>query len=448
MVTGKGTKQVLFALTVCTSGVTGAALTQSSITVPSGSDLRVGLDEGARVKKAGQAVHGTLLAPLYIGESLAVPAGTAVGGHIADILPGAKGARVSRLLNGDFTPTHTTTIAWDELVLRDGTRVPVQAAPSCGANGVHLARYYPKGEKPGFKAKLHEAAEPLRAPHKLQRLGELAFSALPLHPNYVDQGAVYNAVLTAPVTLKRPTESGVTLVREEFVDPPNTLYLRLATPVTSAEVAGGEPISGFVTRPYYDSKHTLLYPAGTQVTGTVKTAKAAKWLHRDGALRFNFNTILSADGVSHRLGATLNGVEAQGGDNLSVDSEGGLHTTNPLLDQGFALSALINPSLGISDPHTYEKTVFERGGDGQSGFGFVGAGAAQASAGAALGFGYYGAAKAIYAAFLARGTNVVLPTYTPLMLHMDDAVEAANISPAADIEVTRADEVEMIAESN
>jgi len=38
----------------------------------------------------------------------------------------------------------------------------------------------------------------------------------------------------------------------------------------------------------------------------------------------------------------------------------------------------------------------------------------------AIGFGYYGAAKAIYGAFIAKGSDVALRANTPLVLRMDD----------------------------
>jgi hypothetical protein len=50
----------------------------------------------------------------------------------------------------------------------------------------------------------------------------------------------------------------------------------------------------------------------------------------------------------------------------------------------------------------------------------LGAGAAQASATTAIGFGYFGAAMNIYDGFFARGSNVDLPVNTPVLLRMDE----------------------------
>jgi hypothetical protein len=53
------------------------------------------------------------------------------------------------------------------------------------------------------------------------------------------------------------------------------------------------------------------------------------------------------------------------------------------------------------------------------GFGVLGAGAAQASAGTAIGFGYFGAAKRLCEAFITKGSNVELPVNTPIFLLLD-----------------------------
>jgi len=68
---------------------------------------------------------------------------------------------------------------------------------------------------------------------------------------------------------------------------------------------------------------------------------------------------------------------------------------------------------------TLQKTAWSRSGEGRKGFGLLGAGAAQASAGTAIGFGYFGAAKRLCDAFITKGSNVDLPVNTPIFLHLD-----------------------------
>jgi len=45
---------------------------------------------------------------------------------------------------------------------------------------------------------------PLREPNKLQRLGEAVVTSLPYHPEYIDQGTVFDTALLAPVTVLVP----------------------------------------------------------------------------------------------------------------------------------------------------------------------------------------------------------------------------------------------------
>ena len=75
--------------------------------------------------------------------------------------------------------------------------------------------------------------------------------------------------------------------------------------------------------------------------------------------------------------------------------------------------------MATADP-SLNKTALARGGAGFGGFGLLGAGAAQASAGTATGFGYLGAAKQTYEAFIAKGLNVNLPVNTPILMRVDE----------------------------
>jgi hypothetical protein len=70
---------------------------------------------------------------------------------------------------------------------------------------------------------------------------------------------------------------------------------------------------------------------------------------------------------------------------------------------------------------TTQKTAWSRSGEGRKGFGLLGAGAAQASAGSAIGFGYFGAAKRICDAFITKDSNVELPVNTPIFLRLDSS---------------------------
>jgi hypothetical protein len=55
-------------------------------------------------------------------------------------------------------------------------------------------------------------------------------------------------------------------------------------------IAHGALIEAAVSRPYYNSDHDLLYPAGTRLKGTVSKAKSADWMKKNGALLFSFHS--------------------------------------------------------------------------------------------------------------------------------------------------------------
>jgi hypothetical protein len=159
--------------------------------VPSGSVLRSRLDDTVRMK-SGAPVSAVLTEPLYVGETLVFPQGTVVKGRIAsvDSLPFSN--RTRRLLGGDFTPPKTATVTFDQLVLADGTIIPIRTNSVIGANGVRRAMYAPNKRRPGVGKVLAGATRPLTEPKKLQRLGRAVVKALPYHPEYLDRGVVFD----------------------------------------------------------------------------------------------------------------------------------------------------------------------------------------------------------------------------------------------------------------
>jgi hypothetical protein len=123
------------------------------------------------------------------------------------------------------------------------------------------------------------------------------------------------------------------------------------------------------------------------------------------------------DGTISDVRATVAGVQAAG-ERLVVGQEGDVKATTSLFSRLRALFSLVGPSRAVTDS-TLNKTAWSRAGEGRNGFGLLGAGAAQASAATATGFGYWGSAIKIYDAFLAKGSNVDLPVNTPIFLRIN-----------------------------
>ena len=178
----------------------------NTIVVGSGNDLRCRLDKGLRITKAGEPITARLVEPVYIGTSLAIPKGSTVQGHVSSVSTAPLSKRTGRLLSGDFTPPQTANVTFDHLVLSDGTSLPIHTDTSIGVSGVKTAKYLPKSQRPGVRQKVKDAAEPLREPNKLQRLGEAAITSLPYHPEYLDQGTIFDAALLDPITTPIPVQ--------------------------------------------------------------------------------------------------------------------------------------------------------------------------------------------------------------------------------------------------
>jgi len=124
---------------------------KETLVVERGNDLRAVLDKGVRLKSVGQPVTAKLLEPVYAGEDLALPAGSTIKGHVSSITTAPMRKRAGRLLDGDFTPPKTAHVAFDQLVLSDGTTVPIHSDTAVGLGRVENSKYLPKAQRPGMR---------------------------------------------------------------------------------------------------------------------------------------------------------------------------------------------------------------------------------------------------------------------------------------------------------
>jgi hypothetical protein len=411
---------VLVLLSYSVLGLTGipvraqeASPENKTLVIEPGNDFRAALEKGVRLKSPGQPITARLLEPVYAGEDLAIPAGSTIKGHVSAIGTTPMRKRAGRLLSGDFTPPKTAHVTFDELVLADGTTVPIHSDSAVGIGRVANSRYLPKAQRPGVRQKLKGAMAPLREPNKLQRLRQAAVTSLPYHPEYIDQGTVFDTALLEPVTLLLPVQpNAVSLQASDY------LHLHLLTPINSSTSAAGTQIEAVVSQPYYQADHQLLYPAGTRITGTVEKATSARWLKKNGSIVFAFHSVQMPDGTTRDIHSTVGGIQAERSEGLDVGEEGEIKATTSTLSRLLAPASLIGPSRAVADT-SLQKTAWSRSGEGRKGFDLLGAGAAQASVGTAIGFGYFGAAKSLCSAFIAKGSNVELPVHTPISLRLD-----------------------------
>ena len=401
-----------------------AQSSQNTIAVGAGNDLRCRLEKGLRITKSGEPITAKLVGPVYSGTTIAIPEGSTVKGHVSSIsgAPRHKG----QILRGDFTRPRTANVTFDSVILPDGTALPIHTNSTIGVSDVRTAQYLPKSQRPGIRQKMKDAAKPFSEPNKLQRLSQATVTSLPYHPEYLSQGTIFDATLLDAVETTPSVDQG------ETHSPPDDGYLhvRLLTPLNSAISAAGWPIEAVVPRPYYNQDHVLVYPAGTKLEGTVTKAVAAGWMKKNGGLLFSFHSAQTPDGTTTEMFATVAGVQAAGGQRLSVGLEGDVKATTSTFSRLRAPISLIGPSRAVAD-NTVGKTAWSRAGEGNKGFGLLGAGAAQASVSTAIGFGYFGAAVNVYDAFFAKGSNVELPVNTPVFLRVDETAHRSGVTDSS-----------------
>jgi hypothetical protein len=406
------------------------------LTVPAGSPLKVALDQEVRIRRVGQPVHGKVVEPVYSFDKLVVPAGSEVIGEVAGIDSVSKLNRTAAAMNANFSPFRQVHVEFDELVLANGTHIPLQTVVSPASQGV--LQFVPANVKENTGAtgearnvasrKISEvrkeasrqwdaAMAQLHAPGKMHRLQRLAVAQLPYHPQYMDSGTSFNADLQKPLDFGTEVLQAGTL--SVIGSPPpsgSVVHALLVTPLNSATTRKGEPVEAVISQPLVVSDRLFL-PQGSHIKGSVLQVRPARRLNRNGQLRIVFHQVVPPDGIEQKVEASLEGVEVARGEHLTLDAEGGAQVTTPrtrYLTTAIAVALAASSMQSDHDHGLQSGSEGDPGGgaaSGASGFGVIGTlvGALAHSRVVSSGFGAYGAARSVYSHFLARGRDVVYP---------------------------------------
>ncbi len=361
------------------------------LTIPSGTPIRLALDQRKRVGRTGNLVHGRVVETVYAFDQVVIPAGSIATGHLTRVAPVPITKRTLAYANGNFSPFHKYELTFDTLTLPDGNLQP---------------------------------------------------------------GTRFVAELDAPLDFGATTRTAEQLALIGNAPMPDTtLKARLLAEVSSATATRGTPVTAVLTEPIYSAEHFLILPADSRLIGEVVQAKPAHKLHRNGELRVVFERIeTSKEGVqalSHMQGQTehfqassqgmvgnLEGVEVDRSAHMKLDEEGGARTTDSktrYLSTGLAVLL----AAAAAHPDTEHGTT-DAAGDpgvrtaaGGSGFRLTGAvlSLAAKSTPVSIAFGAYGASASIYSNFLSRGHDVVLPKDTPLEIGFGNPHPAAASQP-------------------
>jgi len=405
------------------------------LTAPAGTSLKVVLDKEVRVRRAGQPLHAKTAEPTYAFDTLVVPAGSEVLGRVSEIEPIGWKRRLLAGMNANFTPPHKIHVEFDELVLGDGRHLALHTGVSPASGGV--LQFVPAGQRSSqqsqngsgnfLRRKLREARQQvkqqmadaraqLHQPGKMHRLKRYGLARLPIHPQYLDAGASFNA------DLLQPLDFGTEALQPDALaaigtQPPNgsVIHASLVTPLNSAISKKDDPVEAVINQPLFVSNRLLL-PQGSHLQGAVLQSRPARRLGRNGHLRIVFHQVVPPSGVQQRVEASLEGVEVAKGEHLALDSEGGAEVTSPrsrylttAITVVLATSALSPDRDAQNGPDAGD--VGGGAANGAFGFGLVGTvvGAVARSRAVSSGFGVYGASMSVYSHFLARGHDVVYP---------------------------------------
>ena len=402
-----------------------------ALDVPTGTPLRVVLDKEMRIRKAGQPIQGKIAEPVYAYDKLVVPAGTEVSGSVTRISGVPALTRTRAALDANFSPHRDVEITFDQLALPDGRRIHLRTQVTPGSEGVLKfaiaadVKNQPNEKRKGAARELvskkvnekkqevgqewETAKKQISAPGKIHRLERLAVARLPFHPQYLDAGTRLNAELLDPLDFGSEELSAET-IRMVGTTPADgsIVHALLKTPLDSAMSQKGETVEAVMTEPLLADSHLIL-PEGTILRGSVLQVQPARNLHRNGQLRIVFHEIAPPESAEQHIEASLEGVEAKGDENLTLDAEGGAQASSPKTRY---LSAAVSITVaGFSGDDLLNRTL-----DGGSAYSLIGlaVGALSRSQPLAIGMGVFGASRSVYKNFLSRGRDVVYPKDTAM----------------------------------
>lgn len=409
-------------------------------TIPAGAPLALTTDQPYPMR-AGAEIHARLLYPIYADNQLVLPANTVVAGDVVALHPD-HGRRVNAMLGGDFTPFHIPEVRFTHIVLANGTSIPFASNPA--ANGTQIYRAVaPPPAKGGvihreFDSALNAARGDLAffvAPGKGDRLLQWVYGRLPYHPQRIAKGTSWTVETAAPIDVPAEPEAPAAAaaapprkprfweVQTAAAPPENSeawiVQANLADSLSSETSAAGQAIKAVVAEPIYNRDRTVAVPQGATLLGTVTRAKPARRFGRTGVLSFSFSQLVLPDKPVQTVETRLTGADSAA--NIALNSEGQAKSK----PQDKIAIPLI---LALMAARPLDQDAGHRGGPrdtagkdaegGAAGLALVGTivGIAGGSPYAAAGIGYWGAGRAVYSRWIARGQKITFPRDTRIVV--------------------------------
>jgi hypothetical protein len=389
----------------------------SKLALPIGTSLQVEILQHVPMK-AGEAIEGRLMHPLFADGKLVATENTVLHGKVVDLKPDSH-RRWQARLHGDFTPFHIASVHFDEIVLPDG---PLSITASSAADGAPVLRLTAPGASPrrSFLARqwataqsdMHDRLAVFTAPGKADRALQLLYRQLPYHPERIEAHTAWSIELTAPVELSgslAATAPSPQPVPSSGKQETWAIHALLLSDLTSAHAHPGTPVHALVAEPVYDRNGQLAVPQGAILIGKVTAAHAARSLGRNGVLRFTFQQIQFPEGFNRQVEGSLAGAATEKEQNLTLDAEGTIKPRNQS-------SVVVPLLLAVLGAHALDEdgSVYANSAVASNGFGLMGriVGIAAGSRNLAAGIGCYAAALSFYENFLRGGRDVSFPKNT------------------------------------
>jgi hypothetical protein len=268
----------------------------------------------------------------------------------------------------------------------------------------------------------------VRKPGQLHHLRDAAVQQLPYHPQYLAKGTVYDVELSSPISFGRAVPA-VPAPAGTAPAPDSILAARLATTLDSSKTPRGTSFEAVITEPVFSADHQVILPEGTTLTGEVTLAAPARRFHRNGRLRFLFESVQVPNQPAAPLLGALHSIEASADDRVAVDDEGGATLTNsktrfiaPALSLVSLYASMEGDGHRFADPDgdgsikSAGSGLGSRGLGGFIGMGLIGASVSQITRPVGIAMGVYGAVRTMYRNVFGKGREVTFTADTPIQV--------------------------------
>jgi hypothetical protein len=428
----------IFAVALLPSAALGQA---DPGTVPLGTPLALRIDRNYPMR-AGQPIRAHLLYPIYSDNRLLLPADTVVTGTVVQ-LRSDHHRRVNAILGGDFTPFHTPEIRFTQIVLPDGATLPFSSGPVATGTQIYRAvapapskgSYLHREFDSGLTAARSDVAT-FTAPGKGDRLLQFIYGRLPYHPQRIEKNTSWTIETTAALDVPAQPAPSVAAEhspirkphfweqRAPLPPPPGNdnawiVQANLATDISSESSKSGQLIQAIVAEPIYNPDRTIAVPQGATLVGAVTQAKPARHFGRTGVLSFNFKQLILPNADTQTVETRLTGADSA--QDIALNSEGQAKSKPQdkiMLPLFLALLAARPLDQERHRDGDGGPGAGKNGVGGAAGLGLVGTivGVAGGSPYAAAGIGYWGAARAVYARWIARGQKITFAKDTRIVV--------------------------------